>query len=71
MNCPTCKDTGHVTGHWMPEVCPDCNGWEPEPAQRGPDMSIPWGLIVGIAVPVVFVAIVQWALWSFLLGVFA
>lgn len=37
---------------------------------RDPDQTIPWALLFWILIPIAVVAVAQWGLWSFLLGVF-
>jgi len=73
MTCQTCKGCGHVAGHWMPEICPACNGGgEVRLHADKPDTTIPWGLLIVFAVAFAVVAIAQWGLWSLILpAVFA
>lgn len=70
MICATCNGNGHVVGPWNAyELCPACDGRREYADLKAPDTTITWGLIVGIAVPFVFVIVGQWALWAFLFGV--
>lgn len=72
MTCTTCNGNGHVVGPWNAyELCPACDGRREYVDLKAPDTTIPWGLIVGIAVPFVFVIVAQWVLRSFLFGTLA
>ena len=71
MTCQTCKGTGHVAGHWMPELCPACSG-ECDVRLHGaePSRTVPWWLVAAIVILVAIVIGAQWGLWSFLFAVF-
>lgn len=72
MTCQTCKGAGHVAGHWMPELCPACNGAGDMPLHPSePDLSLPWWLIAALVIPLVVVGVLQWGVWSLILAVFA
>lgn len=49
MTCPTCNDTGHVAGRWMPELCPNCDG-EPEELPMSKDEKDINGCLVVTAI---------------------
>ena len=76
MTCQTCNGAGHIRGHWMPELCPACNGdtnvqtYEPEAPMHDIAKFQLWLALGEIAVAVLLVAFactvfyVGWRAWQ-------
>ena len=62
MTCNRCNGAGYIFGHWMPELCPECLGEQPEATPivvNEPAKACDW-IVVGAVIAGVVITIAAW-----------